>query len=52
VAAVVAAHPQEWARLVEGDEKLQGFFVKAVMDATDHKANGKEVAAELRRLRG
>jgi aspartyl-tRNA(Asn)/glutamyl-tRNA(Gln) amidotransferase subunit B len=52
VAEVVAAHPQEWARLVDGDEKLQGFFVKAVMDATDHKANGKEVAAELRRRRG
>ena len=52
VAEVVAAHPEEWARLVDGDEKLQGFFVKAVMDATDHKANGKEVAAELRRRRG
>ena len=37
---------------VDGDEKLQGFFVKAVMDATDRKANGKEVAAELRRRRG
>jgi aspartyl-tRNA(Asn)/glutamyl-tRNA(Gln) amidotransferase subunit B len=52
VAEVVAAHPEEWGRLVDGDEKLQGFFVKAVMDATDHKANGKEVAAELRRRRG
>jgi Asp-tRNA(Asn)/Glu-tRNA(Gln) amidotransferase B subunit len=46
----VAAHPDEWARLVEGDGKLQGFFVKAVLDATENKANGKEVVAELRRL--
>ena len=50
VADVVAAHPDEWTRLVEGDAKLQGFFVKAVLDATDNKANGKEVVAELRRL--
>ena len=25
---VVAAHPEEWARLVDGDEKLQGFFIR------------------------
>ncbi len=50
VADVVAAHPNEWARLVDGDRKLQGFFVKAVLDATDNKANGKEVVAEIQRL--
>jgi aspartyl-tRNA(Asn)/glutamyl-tRNA(Gln) amidotransferase subunit B len=51
VADVVAAHPDEWARYVEGDDKLTGFFVGAVMTATSSQANGREVAAELRRLR-
>ncbi len=49
---VIAAHPDEWARFVEGDDKLMGFFTGAVMKATSGKANGKEVAAELRRRRG
>jgi aspartyl-tRNA(Asn)/glutamyl-tRNA(Gln) amidotransferase subunit B len=52
VAASVQAHPEEWARYVDGDEKLAGFFVKAVMEATSGKANGKEVMAELRQRRG
>ena len=51
VADVVAAHPDEWTRYVGGDDKLTGFFTGAVMKATSGKANGKEVAAELRRLR-
>ena len=53
---VVAANPEEWTRFVEGDEgeqkKLMGFFTGKVMQATSGKANGKEVAAELRRRRG
>jgi aspartyl-tRNA(Asn)/glutamyl-tRNA(Gln) amidotransferase subunit B len=49
---IIAAHPDEWARYVEGDDKLTGFFTGAVMKATAGKANGKEVAAELRRRRG
>ncbi len=48
----IAAHADEWARFVEGDDKLMGFFTGAVMKATSGKANGKEVAAELRRRRG
>jgi aspartyl-tRNA(Asn)/glutamyl-tRNA(Gln) amidotransferase subunit B len=52
VAEVIAAHPDEWARYVEGDDKLTGFFTGAVMKATSGKANGKEVAAELRKRRG
>jgi aspartyl-tRNA(Asn)/glutamyl-tRNA(Gln) amidotransferase subunit B len=52
VAEVVAAHPEEWARYVAGEEKLAGLFTGAVMKATSGKASGKEVAAELRRLRG
>ena len=49
---VVAAHPGEWARLCDGDDKLMGFFTGKVMQATSGQANGKEVAAELRRRRG
>jgi aspartyl-tRNA(Asn)/glutamyl-tRNA(Gln) amidotransferase subunit B len=49
---VIGAHPDEWGRYVAGDDKLMGFFTGAVMKATSGKANGKEVAAELRRRRG
>jgi aspartyl-tRNA(Asn)/glutamyl-tRNA(Gln) amidotransferase subunit B len=46
---IVAAHPDEWARYAGGEAKLQGFFTGEVMRATQNKANGKDVAAELRR---
>jgi aspartyl-tRNA(Asn)/glutamyl-tRNA(Gln) amidotransferase subunit B len=49
---VVAANPDEWARFLDGDDKLMGFFTGKVMKATSGNANGKEVAAELRRRRG
>ena len=53
---IIAAHPDEWARFLGGDDveakKLTGFFTGAVMKATAGKANGKEIAAELRRRRG
>ena len=49
---VIGAHADEWARFAEGDDKLMEFFTGAVMKATSGKANGKEVAAELRRRRG
>jgi Asp-tRNA(Asn)/Glu-tRNA(Gln) amidotransferase B subunit len=49
---VIATHPDEWERFKAGDDKLQGFFTGKVMQATSGKANGKEVAAELRRRRG
>jgi aspartyl-tRNA(Asn)/glutamyl-tRNA(Gln) amidotransferase subunit B len=49
---VIAAHPEEWARFREGDDKargrLMGFFVGQVMEATDRKADGKAVTALLR----
>jgi aspartyl-tRNA(Asn)/glutamyl-tRNA(Gln) amidotransferase subunit B len=52
---VVAANPEAWDRFVNGDEvegkKLIGFFTGEVMKTTSGKANGKEVAAELRRRR-
>ena len=49
---VVGAHPDEWARDAGGEDKLMGFFTGKVMQATSGKANGKEVAVELRRRRG
>jgi aspartyl-tRNA(Asn)/glutamyl-tRNA(Gln) amidotransferase subunit B len=52
VAEAIAAHPDEWSRYAEGDDKLAGFFTGLVMKATRGQANGKAVAAELRRLRG
>jgi aspartyl-tRNA(Asn)/glutamyl-tRNA(Gln) amidotransferase subunit B len=52
VAEVVAAHPEEWERFKAGDDKLVAFFTGEVMKATAKRANGKAVAAELRRLRG
>jgi len=52
VAEAVAAHPEEWQRYVGGEDKLVGFFTGHVMRATNNRANGKDVAAELRRLRG
>jgi aspartyl-tRNA(Asn)/glutamyl-tRNA(Gln) amidotransferase subunit B len=49
---VIAANADEWARFVEGDDKLMGFLTGAVIKATSGKANGKDVAAELRSRRG
>jgi aspartyl-tRNA(Asn)/glutamyl-tRNA(Gln) amidotransferase subunit B len=49
---IIAAHPDEWARYTAGADKLAGFFTKQVMEATEKRANGKAVAAELRRRRG
>ena len=52
VDAVIAAHPDEWARYVEGDDKargkLTGFLVGQVMKASKGQADGKAVTAELR----
>jgi len=48
VAEILAAHPDELARLKEGDQKLMGFFTGKVMQATKGKADGKAVAALLR----
>jgi aspartyl-tRNA(Asn)/glutamyl-tRNA(Gln) amidotransferase subunit B len=49
---VIAAHPDEWTRFREGDDKargkLTGFFVGKVMEATEKKADGKAVTTLLR----
>ncbi len=47
VAAVAAAHPEEWGRYLGGEEKLAQFLLGQVMRATKGKANGKAVAALL-----
>ncbi|MHB8329433.1 MAG: Asp-tRNA(Asn)/Glu-tRNA(Gln) amidotransferase subunit GatB [Acidimicrobiales bacterium] len=52
VGEVVDANPGEWARYGEGEDKLAQFFIGQVMKATQGKANGKAVIAELQRLRG
>jgi aspartyl-tRNA(Asn)/glutamyl-tRNA(Gln) amidotransferase subunit B len=52
IGELIAAHPDEWGRYVGGEDKLTGFFTGLAMKATDKKANGKAVAAELQRRRG
>jgi aspartyl-tRNA(Asn)/glutamyl-tRNA(Gln) amidotransferase subunit B len=52
VGQVIEANPGEWGRFREGEDKLAGFFTGQVMKATGGKADGKAVAAELRRRRG
>jgi aspartyl-tRNA(Asn)/glutamyl-tRNA(Gln) amidotransferase subunit B len=53
---IIAAHADEWARYVEGDDKvrgkLTGFFVGQVMRATKGQADGKAVTALLRERAG
>jgi aspartyl-tRNA(Asn)/glutamyl-tRNA(Gln) amidotransferase subunit B len=51
VAQVVGAHPDEWARYLDGDDKVSGLFISEVMKASDKKASGKQVREELDRLR-
>jgi aspartyl-tRNA(Asn)/glutamyl-tRNA(Gln) amidotransferase subunit B len=51
VADVVATYPDEWARFCDGDPKIGGMLVGQVMKATQGKADGKAVQAELERLK-
>ncbi|MDP8975038.1 MAG: Asp-tRNA(Asn)/Glu-tRNA(Gln) amidotransferase subunit GatB [Actinomycetota bacterium] len=44
----IAAHPDEWERFRDGDQKLMGFFVGQVMKATRGQADGRAVSALLR----
>ncbi|MHB1582367.1 MAG: Asp-tRNA(Asn)/Glu-tRNA(Gln) amidotransferase subunit GatB [Acidimicrobiales bacterium] len=46
---VATAHPDEWARLAGGDQKLMGFFVGAIRERAGSSFDGKAVSAELRR---
>ncbi len=51
VDSLIAANPDEWGRYREGDDKLAQFFIGQVMKATQGKANGKAVIAELQKRR-
>ena len=44
---LISAHPQEWGRYVEGDDKLTQFFIGQVMKLTKGQANGKAVVEVL-----
>jgi len=52
VGQVISENPGEWGRYLEGEDKLAGFFIGKVMGATKGRADGKQVAAELRARRG
>jgi aspartyl-tRNA(Asn)/glutamyl-tRNA(Gln) amidotransferase subunit B len=45
---VISAHPNEWARLVAGEAKLTGFFIRHIKDATDGNADLKAASVLLR----
>jgi aspartyl-tRNA(Asn)/glutamyl-tRNA(Gln) amidotransferase subunit B len=51
VAGLIEAHPDEWGRYRDGDDKLAQFFIGQVMKATKGQANGKAVIAELQARR-
>ena len=44
---IIDAHPAEWARYLDGDEKVTQFFLGQVMRQTRGRANGKVVAEAL-----
>jgi aspartyl-tRNA(Asn)/glutamyl-tRNA(Gln) amidotransferase subunit B len=48
VDAAIAAHPDEFARLREGEQRLAGFFVGRVMQATGGKADPRRVGELIR----
>ncbi len=50
--AVVAAHPDAWARYAAGEDKVAQLLTGQVMKATKGRANGKAVAAALAARRG
>ena len=51
VDGLIAAHADEWAKLLAGEQKVMGFFVGAAMKATGGKADGKAVSAILNQRR-
>jgi len=51
VESLAAAHPEEWARWLAGEEKVAGFFVGRVMRESGGRADGKAVRAALEAAR-
>ena len=52
VEAAIAANGEAWGKFCQGEEKVQGVFVGAVMKASKGQADGRAVTAILNRLRG
>ena len=52
VDAAIAGHPDEFTRLREGEQRLTGFFVGRVMQATGGKADPRRVAELVRERAG
>ena len=49
---IISENPDAWAKFCDGEDKVQGVFVGAVMKATKGQADGKAVGAILRQRRG
>ncbi len=49
---VIAEHPDDFARLAGGEQKLTGFFVGQVMKQTGGKADPKVVSGLIRSRAG
>jgi aspartyl-tRNA(Asn)/glutamyl-tRNA(Gln) amidotransferase subunit B len=52
VDAIIAAHPAEWVRYLEGDEKVAQFLLGQVMRETKGRANGRLAAAAFEGRKG
>ena len=52
VDAAIAENPDAWEKFCEGEEKVQGVFVGAVMKASKGQADGKAVSSILRQRSG
>jgi len=49
---LIADSPDEWQRYLDGDKKVQGFFVGQIMKATQGQADGKAVNALMTQRAG
>jgi len=52
VDAAIEENSEAWEKFCEGEDKVQGVFVGAVMKASKGQADGKAVAAILKQRRG
>jgi aspartyl-tRNA(Asn)/glutamyl-tRNA(Gln) amidotransferase subunit B len=52
IADVITDHPDEWARFLAGEDKVEQFLTGQVMRRTRGRANGKVVAESFARRRG
>jgi aspartyl-tRNA(Asn)/glutamyl-tRNA(Gln) amidotransferase subunit B len=49
---IITENTEQFEKLRNGDNKMMGFFVGKVMEATNKQANGKDVTALLRQKAG